>query len=128
MNLLCTKLLVIYVSLAVAASSAAILSGCSSDDSSGNLPMVECVNVPSYSQVTMLTTTCTTCHSSTLSGAARTGAPPTINFDTYAGAVASADEAAFAVYRGTMPPSGASSIPEADKEKLYVWAQCGTPP
>lgn len=97
---------------------------CGGDD--GNLPTIDCnaVTPPSFANVAVLDT-CTACHSSALSGGARFGAPAGINYDTYAAAVASADDGVSEVYGGTMPPGG--SVPEADKQDFYAWALCGTP-
>lgn len=120
-------------------------SGCSGDDDDKpaeeevTLPAVNCATetVPTYSQVTIFSKTCVTCHSSTKTGDARKGmgaeaAPVTVNFDTYEAAKANAIKAAEELYedaRGAMPPED-SSLPvatEAEKKEVLVWAKCGTP-
>ena len=112
----------ILVSLSIGLLSA----GCG--ESGGDLPDVDCgsVTVVPFTQVTLLSETCTGCHSSTLAGEARGGAPASINFDTYDSAKASAESAVAAVYNGSMPPGG-SDLPTDQKDQLYAWGLCGTP-
>lgn len=87
---------------------------------------VDCktVTVPSYAAMTAWKD-CTSCHAATLSGASRAGAPPDINFDNYADAVADADRALSEVESGSMPPGG--KIAAADKTQIINWASCDTP-
>jgi uncharacterized membrane protein len=70
---------------------------------------------------------CTTCHSSTLTGAARSSAPVGIDFDTYELAKANAREAVSELDEGAMPPAGNPQPTDAQKEAIAVWAACGTP-
>jgi hypothetical protein len=56
----------------------------------------------------LLETNCTACHASTLSGAARGGAPVGIDYDTYELAVANAASGNASIQAGTMPPGGLS--------------------
>lgn len=75
-------------------------------------------------------TNCLSCHSSTLSGAARNGAPATLNWDVYATTVANFERiVARAVTQKTMPPSF-SGIPPLNQEQqnaLMAWQQAGFP-
>lgn len=93
-----------------------------------DLPSVDCTTtpVPTYAQVNAFTVSCNTCHASTLSGAARFGAPPGVDYDTYAVAKIHAEDAALEVFAGRMPETGA--LPDGDADVLYRWALCGTPP
>lgn len=101
--------------------------GCSGGGSDGlQLPdNVDCNGTPpSYEQVTALTK-CTTCHSSSKSGAQRAKAPTDVNFDTQAAAEAHAEEAASEVNKGDMPPRGSGiTLTDAEKQQLYDWALC----
>lgn len=118
---------------------------CGADDpvepatSNDALPAVNCAaeTVPKFSQVTIFSKTCVTCHASSKTGDARKGAgaegaPASVNFDTYAAAKASAMSAAEELYeddRGAMPPedSGLDPATDAEKREVLVWAKCGTP-
>lgn len=105
------------------------LGACGSDEEDA-LPTVDCKSdaaVPTYSQVEAFTT-CTACHSSTLSAANRKEAPADINFDTYEGAKAHAQKAVSEVFGGAMPPADSKlTISESAKDNLYRWGLCGTP-
>ncbi len=92
------------------------------------LPTVDCATpaVPTYAMVTALTTSCVNCHSSTLSGGARFGAPTGLDYNTFASAMTNATEGAAEIFAGSMPPAPAI-IAEADKQVYYRWALCGTP-
>lgn len=87
---------------------------------------VDCkaVTVPKYAAMTAWKK-CTNCHASTLSGAARVGAPPDINFDSYSDAVMDADRALSEVQSGAMPPGGGLTADE--KTQIIDWASCDTP-
>lgn len=69
-------------------------------------------------------TNCLKCHSSSLSGSNRNGAPPDVNFDTYEAAKAKAGRAVErAVYLKTMPPTN-SGLPKLDSEQqaaILAW-------
>lgn len=98
-----------------------VAAGCGSD-----LPDVDCTApVPTYAQVHAFSVSCISCHHAGLTGAARFGAPPSVNFDTYAAARPHAELAARRVFAGEMPRTGTLSA--ADKEDLYRWSLCGTP-
>ncbi len=79
-----------------------------------------------------MTNYCTRCHSSTLSGAARMGAPAFHDFDTQLGVQQVAehvDEAAGAGPAATneaMPPDGAKPTLD-ERQKLAEWIACGAP-
>src|ERR1700759_1739037 len=88
-----------------------------------DLPTVVCSAdagaIPTYSEVNALKT-CTTCHSSKLTGSARNDAPSDVNFDTYDAAKANAQQAASEVNTGDMPPPDSKlTISTADKDSLY---------
>lgn len=101
---------------------AALLAGCEQE-----LPDVDCAPpVPAFAEVHAFRLSCTTCHSSTLQGPARFGAPPGVDFDTHASAMAHAEHAVRRVFAGEMPPTG--RLADADKQDLYRWSLCGTPP
>ncbi len=87
---------------------------------------VDCkaITVPKFAEMTAWSK-CTNCHSTTLSGAARIGAPTAINFDKYDEAVMDADLARSEVESGSMPPGGGLSA--AEKTQIVDWASCDTP-
>ena len=93
---------------------------------SGGGTAVDCktVTVAKYSEMTAWGK-CTNCHSSTLSGASRAGAPAGIDFDMYDSAVMDADRALSEVESGSMPPGG--TISAAEKTQIINWASCDTP-
>lgn len=93
---------------------------------SGGGTAVDCkaVTVTKYSEMTAWNK-CTTCHSSTLTGASRAGAPAGIDFDMYDAAVMDADRALSEVESGSMPPGG--NLSSADKTQIINWASCDTP-
>lgn len=72
----------------------------------------------------ILDTLCTDCHSSALSGSARNGAPPAVNFDTYEAAVKLADQANTRLQNESMPPGGTKASP-AQKEQFACWVASG---
>jgi hypothetical protein len=77
----------------------------------------------------VFSTNCLFCHSSTLTGSARQGAPGSINFDTYDAAAANAANAISEVNERAMPPSG-SGIPLLDGDQtaaLLAWQSAGFP-
>jgi uncharacterized membrane protein len=97
------------------------VSGCGDE-----LPEVDCAAapVPTFQEVTIWPK-CTSCHSSTRTGAARSGAPAGVDFDTYASASAHAQKAAEEVNEGEMPRNGTATA--AEKDSLFRWALCGKP-
>jgi len=120
-----------WVSVLTLALPMALFVGCGTegddDTPSGDEPVVDCTGtVPTYSEVTMWPA-CTSCHSSALSGGDRGGAPPGINYDTYAGAKANAALGVSEVYEGAMPYPDGSGVTDEQKTAFYTWAKCGTP-
>jgi hypothetical protein len=109
----------------------AALAACGSEDEDEEgdaLPEVDCSGeVPTFDEVSAFSDVCTDCHSTELSGAARNGAPSSINWDDYDSARANAEHGAEEVFEGEMPPEGAGELTNAQKEQLYQWALCGTP-
>jgi uncharacterized membrane protein len=104
--------------------------GCESEP---ELPKIDCATVatvPTYSQVTIFEV-CNQCHSTAKTGADRHDADGDVNFNTYADAKASAEEAAGEVNGGDMPPANPGielrAITADEKTALYQWALCGTP-
>lgn len=80
-----------------------------------------------------MTTYCTRCHSATLTGEARMGAPEFHDFDTLEGIIPVAnhvDQTAAsgpAATNDSMPIDGA--MPSlAERQQLAEWIACGTPP
>jgi len=107
----------------------AVGAGCGSGSSAttSTLSGADCSqSVPTYSELTIWPL-CTVCHSSSLSGSARQGAPANVNFDSYAAAARAAGEAVTEVSAGRMPPSGETQPASAETAALEQWAQCGTP-
>lgn len=100
----------------------------SSSTTGGSSASLDCATatVPTYADLTIWPL-CTGCHSSTLAGTARGGAPANVNFDTYAGAAARAGEALAEIEAGRMPPRGEAQPSAAQISALQTWASCGTP-
>jgi uncharacterized membrane protein len=114
----------------------AIGCGGDDDDHEGQPTGAEC---PPASSLTyddfgreFMTEYCVRCHASTLSGAARNGAPSDHDFDTVEGVRLFADhidEVAAAGPDATnteMPPSGPAPS-QAEREQLGEWLACGAP-
>ncbi|HUQ02131.1 MAG TPA: hypothetical protein VM261_06515 [Kofleriaceae bacterium] len=100
---------------------------CGDEPAAATLPTVDCAApVPTFAQVSAFRTSCTNCHSIQLPPDDRGGAPPGLNYDVYASAAAAAEDTARTVFTGTMPPSG--GLFPADKDVLYRWSLCGSPP
>jgi hypothetical protein len=70
---------------------------------------------------------CRHCHSAKVSGDARNGAPPDVNFDTYDEFKVYADTASFLVRQHAMPFPKGEGPTDAQRSDLYAWAACGTP-
>jgi hypothetical protein len=85
---------------------------------------------PNGIRANVFATNCLACHSSDKVGAARNGAPPDVNWDTYEATLPNADLAIVrAVEQGSMPPDG-SGIPklnEAQKTAMLAWQSAGFP-
>src|SRR5262245_499943 len=76
--------------------------------------------VPAFAQLDALQK-CTSCHSSTLTGDARSGAPSRINYDSYDAAVANIDHGLREIEEGAMPPSGAETLTADEETSLQLW-------
>jgi mono/diheme cytochrome c family protein len=75
-------------------------------------------------------TNCLFCHSSTLSGSARNGAPVGLNWDIYDTVVANFDRIVVrAVIEQSMPPgfSGIAKLTQPQKDALLAWKTAGFP-
>lgn len=103
--------------------------GCSSDDSTGSSSTTPeacgTTTIPTYASLDF--STCTTCHSSALTGAARQDAPVGIDFDTYDAAKANAAEALSELEEGAMPPAGSPAPSVEVMAAIAAWSTCGTP-
>ena len=81
---------------------------------------------------TFVSTYCTRCHNSALTGSDRKDAPKGVNFDTLEGIKAKADDidkwagASATVTNDSMPPDGEKPSVE-DRRKLSEWLACGAP-
>ena len=110
--------------------------GCNGD----GVPEIDCATVTpkKYGELTIWKT-CTNCHSTDRMGDARHEATPGYDYNTPAGAKATAKEAqddVAGVGLNDMPPVGAQTIDdgseppqptEAEKMDFYAWVQCGQP-
>ena len=94
------------------------------DASSDPEPSGACVDSPPFEEVSAFSK-CANCHSSRKAGADRKSAPPSVNFDTAAGADAVSESAVGMVRSGAMPPRASGVVlTELEKEQLYAWASC----
>ena len=97
--------------------------------SDGNSPAEMCSieDAVKYSEQIsgMLEQRCTNCHSSELSGDARTLAPVGVDFDNPSAAIRSAEPAGRRIQKGQMPPSGPLDACEA--QTFQRWVETGTP-
>jgi uncharacterized membrane protein len=81
---------------------------------------------------TFMSTYCTRCHNSALTGSARKDAPSDVNFNTIEGIKAESKEidkwagASATVTNDSMPPDGEKPSVE-DRRKLSEWLSCGAP-
>lgn len=105
-----------------------LATGCGGE-SEGVAPTVDCsqVTASSYASLTIWPL-CTDCHAASKTGKAREDAPVGVNFDSYAAATAQAASAAAQVNAGLMPPRDEVQPSAEQKQALYAWAACGTPP
>lgn len=72
-------------------------------------------------------TVCMQCHSTTLSGGSRNGAPSPPNFNTYADAILLGDLAVARAVEGSMPPQGLPRLNAEQKAALLAWQAAGFP-
>ena len=71
---------------------------------------------------------CMQCHSTSVTGAGRNGAPENVNFDTYADAAKWTDLVITrAAIEGSMPPSSVQPLTQAQKAALFAWQAAGFP-
>lgn len=71
---------------------------------------------------------CMQCHSTTVTGAARNGAPTIVNFDTYADAALWADLVIMrAAIEASMPPQGVQPLSQEQRSALIAWQAAGFP-
>lgn len=110
--------------------------GCDSSE----VPVIDCstVTVKKYGDLTIWEK-CTNCHSTDRKGDARHGATVGYDYNTPAGAKATALEAqddVAGVGTNDMPPVGLQTLDdgsapplptEAEKNDFYAWVQCGQP-
>ena len=67
---------------------------------------------------------CAFCHGTGVTGAARQGAPPGIDMDTYDTAVATSERSNVRIQAGTMPPAG--PLTAYDRDLFQKWVDQGT--
>ena len=70
---------------------------------------------------------CTFCHSSTLAGPARNGAPETANYDSAAGVRAVGEAYIWQRIRDAEMPLGLPAVPDDQAIGLHAWLSCGAP-
>jgi hypothetical protein len=94
-------------------------------DDTGTLPCDYAITWESWAEGFFLNW-CTSCHSSDLHGVSRQGAPHSVNFDTYEGAVERPDLVADWATgpKPLMPPIGGPD--DDEREILRMWLECGT--
>jgi hypothetical protein len=73
----------------------------------------------------LLEVSCTSCHSSALTGAARFGATPGVDYDTYEAAVVNSARGNVRIQNRTMPPGAGFSA--AERAMFQSWIDNGTP-
>jgi uncharacterized membrane protein len=126
---------VIRVLFGALVAAVALLPACSSNDGdkpdSPAAPAATCPppeKVPTFADLQRgILPICLECHSVTVMGDARHGAPPGMNFDTYSELSIVADTAVYLVQNRMMPyPDGAGPT-EEQRQELYDWAACGKP-
>lgn len=67
---------------------------------------------------------CTSCHSSSVSGNARSGAPSGVDLDTYQSLLPLAEQANTRIQNETMPP-GSNKVPASQKSVFMCWIDQG---
>lgn len=98
-------------------------------DTGGETAGIDCETTPApkFAEMAAVWAKCTSCHASTLMGAARNAAPDGVDFDSHAAAMANAMKAMDRVDAGTMPPAGSPELSTDESDQLVRWAACGTP-
>ena len=90
---------------------------------------VDCAEVTNWTTVgaPFIYTWCTPCHSETLTGADRQGAPEGVDFATLEDAQAYADRIEARVFAESNPMPPAGGVPEEELEAVAEWLDCGMP-
>jgi uncharacterized membrane protein len=70
---------------------------------------------------------CRECHSAAVTGDARHGAPPGMDFDTHEQFANAGDTAAYVVRYRIMPYPDGEGVTEEQRQALYDWVACGKP-
>lgn len=108
---------------------AALTAGCPGAAPSLDPAPAVCEDAPTWHAFAggFVTTWCTPCHSASLSGPARNGAPDGLDFDRWSEVVAVRDRVAVRATgpSPTMPPLG--GVAEADVALFARWLACGAP-
>jgi uncharacterized membrane protein len=121
--------------------SIALLAACSSGDpEASNSQPIDTVpefngdcatlkRVPTFSEAQAgIFSHCVGCHSSSLSGDARHGAAAGVDLDTYDAAKTALPLAIPMVKQHLMPYPKGEGVTNSDRNQLYEWGLCGTPP
>lgn len=125
-----------YTRTLIALALVAAVAGCHDHEHAGDPTGAVCppgstLTWDSFGQ-TFMTTYCTRCHASTLTGSARNGAPAFHDFDTEAGVIAVYDHVDQYAAAGPnavntiMPPDGPFPT-EAERRQLGEWLACIAP-
>jgi len=113
-----------------------LLAACSSNDpqdepDSSPPPANTCpppAEVPTFSDLESgILPICRECHSASVTGDARQGAPPGIDFDTYEQFANAGESAAYLVRYRIMPFPNGDGPTEEQRKELYDWVACGKP-
>jgi uncharacterized membrane protein len=109
---------------------------CSSSDQqhkpdSSPSPVATCTSpdrAPTFADLESgILTICRECHSASVSGDARHGAPPGMDFDTYDQLASAGETAAYLVRYRIMPFPNGEGPTEEQRQQLYEWVACGMP-
>ncbi len=93
-----------------------------------------CTDAPTFSRdirPTIVEEKCIQCHSSSLVGSARAGAPADLNFDTFESTQASLEVFADAISSGREPPMGLNPpilTTAEERDRVSKWRMCGFKP
>lgn len=83
--------------------------------------------IPRYADVRAIHDSCVACHSTIVTCVERSYAPHSINYDTYAAAIARAENGTEEILEGKMPPEGFDPLIPKEIDEYLRWATCGTP-
>lgn len=110
---------------AVLLSGAAVFGfACGDDKEENESSGIECDSTLTYTKdiAPIVSSKCLSCHSKSVTGPARGGAPSDHNFDTEADVKNYLDHIEEeAVIENAMPPGG---LPQSDRQKLGAWIAC----